>query len=79
MSWQHHHYKATCRACGHAGERIDSSDDWNRTETRYSGFTELAPDSTAVGRKRTGPGDRRPQCPQCGGRDIEVGALLRTT
>ncbi|AZU59772.1 hypothetical protein CFM90_26485 (plasmid) [Ralstonia solanacearum] len=79
MSWQHDHYKATCRTCGHEGECIQSSDDWNRTETSYSGLTEIPPDSTAVDRKRAAPGDRRPQCPQCGGTDIEVGILHRTT
>lgn len=79
MSWEHNHYKAICRACGHEGECIRSSDDWNRCETTYPGFITAAPSATEAGRKRAAPNDQRPRCPQCDSADIEVGEYIKTT
>lgn len=79
MSWEHNHYLATCAGCGREGECIRSSDDWNRTETRYVGFTNKAPDAVAVAQKRVGSGDMSPVCPMCGSTEIRVGRLLKTT
>ncbi|SAL06105.1 hypothetical protein AWB67_06828 [Caballeronia terrestris] len=79
MSWEHNHYKATCIGCGHEGECIKSSDDWNRSETRYAGFANNDPDATAVGRKRADRRDSSPTCPQCGGTEVRIGPFLKTT
>lgn len=79
MSWEYDHYKATCGSCGHEGECIKSSDDWNRFETSYVGFTNNEPDATAIGRKRADRRDSKPVCPKCGGTEIILGALLKTT
>jgi len=54
-------YRVTCRACGHVGEVVLTSNDWGRISARWKGFTEgrIAParlqDSTA-------------RCERCGGR-----------
>lgn len=79
MSWEHDHYKATCAECGHEGECIKSSDDWNRFSTSYVGFSNKEPDATAVARKRVDRGDSKPVCPECGGTEITLGPLLKTT
>ena len=79
MSWEHIKYKATCDGCGHEGVRIDSSDDWGGSKTAWEGFNNVAPDTTAVGRKRAGAGDMRPKCPNCGGTAISRGDYLGTT
>lgn len=79
MSWEHDHYVATCVACGHEGECIRSSDDWNRTATSYVGFANNAPDATAVGTKRVGDRDMNPVCSKCGGTEIKIGRHLKST
>ena len=71
MSWDHNRYKATCRKCGRQGVCIESSDDWNRSETRWEGFAEIAPSAEAIYRKRYDARDRIPQC-ECGSSDISV-------
>ena len=78
MSWEHHHYVATCAGCGHEGVCVKSSDDY-RSETKYEGFTNEEPDETAVARKRVGARDMRPVCPECGGTEIVIGRLLKSS
>jgi len=63
MSWEHDHYKATCAGCGHEGECIKSSDDWNRFSTSYVGFSNDEPNATAVARKRVDSRDSKPRLP----------------
>jgi predicted nucleic-acid-binding Zn-ribbon protein len=38
MSWEHDHYSVRCKKCGHVGELVISSDDWNRIEASWTGF-----------------------------------------
>ena len=72
MSWEHNRYEAKCDTCGRQGFCVRSSDDWNRTATRWEGFDEVAPDATAVARMRVGPDDMSPKCP-CGSTNISIG------
>lgn len=51
MSWEHDHYEATCDGCGRKGVVIRSSDDWNRSRTRYVGFENVEPSPTAIGHR----------------------------
>ena len=75
MSWEHSKYKAKCVQCGHEGYCIRSSDDWGRSQTRWEGFTNEEPDTTAVGRKRLDRRDMSAVC-KCGSKNIEVGEYL---
>lgn len=74
MSWEHTRYRAICNTCGHEGVRVDSMDDWNRTETRFEGFNQVIADPTMVARKRISSGS--PRCPNCGGTSITSTELL---
>ncbi len=71
MSWEHVKIEARCKACGHAGFRVDSSDDWGRSETSWEGFQAAPASDYEVARMRVGANDF-PLC-KCGSRDIEVG------
>jgi hypothetical protein len=75
MSWEGTRYVATCKACGHTGVCIQGSDDWMRTRTLWEGFSSVAPDPTAVARKRLDAGDSVAIC-SCGSSNIEVGGML---
>ena len=76
MSWEHIHYRAVCNGCGHEGVCIQSSDDWNRSESTYEGFDLRSPSDYAVARKRVGANDMLAQCPKCGGTTITHGEML---
>lgn len=75
MSWERIKYEAHCDACGQSGYCVSSSDDWGRSETYWFGFTNIAPSSTEVGRKKAGARDHRPAC-KCGSREISSGKYL---
>ena len=72
MSWDHDKYHATCQACGREGFVIESSDDWGRAAREYVGFENLAPDPTAVGRKRQDARQQSGRC-ACGNSSIRRG------
>lgn len=76
MSWEHVTRKAVCNACGHEGECITSSDDWNRSSTRWVGFGEVSPSDMDIYRHRYDADDRIPVC-ACGSRSIQVGDVIR--
>ena len=75
MSWDHDTYAATCANCGAKGTVTISMDDWNQTKTRWSGFDNVDPHSTAVGMKHLGAHDSRPEC-QCGNTKIVRGERI---
>lgn len=73
MSWEHCYYKATCKKCGKTGFKVSSSDDWNRSEISWKGFTPFTDSPSCdylVGRKRIDPNEYA-KC-SCGSTDIEV-------
>lgn len=75
MSWDDTRYKATCNFCGTTGVCIKSSDDWNRSRTKWEGFQEVPPDPIAVYMKKVDARDMRGVC-KCGSTNIVLGALL---
>jgi len=75
MGWERLRYEATCQSCGHKGFVTRSDDDWGRSATWYEGFANIAPDATAVARKRCDKGDNSPRC-MCGSTEITTGALI---
>lgn len=76
MSWEHTRYEARCEGCGRVGVCIRSSDDWNRSATRWEGFDSTPPNATAVGRKRVDVRDLEAVC-TCGDTRIVVGEILK--
>ncbi|MHB8345994.1 MAG: hypothetical protein ACYDHM_02225 [Acidiferrobacterales bacterium] len=74
MSSERCYYEATCKKCGRKGFRIDSSDDWGRSEVSWEGFrpfTDFPRHDYLVGRKKIDPNEFA-AC-ECGSTDIEVG------
>ncbi|EAY56124.1 MAG: protein of unknown function [Leptospirillum rubarum] len=79
MSWDHHYYEATCRKCGKKGFKVDSSDDWCRSETSWVGFepfTDFPRHEYLVARKKIDYASYA-KC-ECGSTDIEVGKYLES-
>ncbi len=77
MSWDHNYYEATCKNCGKTGFRIESSDDWGRSEISWEGFapdTDFPQYAYLVGRRRIDP-NHYAKC-SCGSTDIEVSQTL---
>ena len=77
MSWEYFKYEVVCGECGKTGFRIDGSNDWGQSETRWEGFENLPPNWYEVGRKKVGADDMRPRC-TCGSTKIIVGKLVQT-
>jgi hypothetical protein len=80
MSWDHHYYEATCKNCGNKGFKIESSDDWGKSEISWEGFevsTDFPRHEYLVGRKKIDKNEYA-KC-GCGSTDIEVGVCVKTT
>lgn len=75
MSWEYEKYEARCESCGKTGFCIRGSDDWNRSSTRWEGFEEVAPSSTAVGMKHADARNLVGQC-DCGKSKIVLGSRV---
>lgn len=75
MGWEYIKYEAKCESCGRVGVCIRGDDDWNRSSTTWIGFVNIAPDVTAVARKRADARDLRPVC-ECGKSSVTVGRQL---
>jgi len=69
MSWEHERYEVVCESCGHRGVVTESSDDWGRSARSYEGFDNVAPSTTAVGRRRSDSRQSSPLC-RCGSRSV---------
>jgi hypothetical protein len=79
VSWERSHYEATCKACGHKGEKIRASDDWGRSEVEWAGFS-VAPELASAERvmRKKIDANEFARC-KCGSTDIEVGEYLRSS
>jgi hypothetical protein len=73
MSWDENRYKAICRDCGHEGVRISLSDDWGKTEERWSGFETVPASDYEYHRGRSEA--RVPVC-KCGSKSINIGQVI---
>jgi predicted nucleic-acid-binding Zn-ribbon protein len=69
MRSEHDHYAVKCKKCGHTGELVISSEDWNRTEATWTGFTELK--TFALN-----PTASWCRCVKCGNEDYPWGAEI---
>lgn len=80
MGWDHNHYLATCKKCGRTGEKIKSSDDFNRSEISWNGFMafhDFQRHEILVSRKRIDQNEYA-IC-ECGSTEIEIGPYIRRT
>ena len=68
MSWEHDHYKVTCKKCRSEGRLHVASDDWNRFESHWEGFDEIR----AYQMNHFGS---RGRCGKCGSEEIEISIL----
>jgi hypothetical protein len=62
MSWEHDHYKVTCKECRSEGRLRVSWDDWNRFKADWEGFDEILACYLAS----------RGRCRKCGSEEIEI-------
>ncbi len=71
VSWEYTKDETRYGSCDRTGVRIMGSNDWGQTPVHWEGFSELAPSSHKVGRKRSGPDDMDAYC-QCGKGEIVI-------